>query len=216
MRPQSGDRLPPVHPRTRWWRRQASFRWSNDVWPRQFACWPSRALPEDDLLREVADKEALTRLSTVTRLKRIGENVWRAVGSTPPIEPILTQPDPPWEPPPFIFSLDIDTALPPAASDEQRRDAACHHLAALPQCTACVWTDRSATGGMTNGGAGALIEWPDGDEREVRAPAGSICSIYRVEMLALHSALSRLLENPAHIEDPIVVYNDSQSAMASL
>ena len=44
------------------------------------------------------------------------------------------------------------------------RDAASQHLAALPQCATWVWTDGSATGGVTNGGAGALIEWPDGDE----------------------------------------------------
>ena len=74
----------------------------------------------------------------------------------------------------------------------------------------------SATHGVTNGGADALIEWPDGGELEVRTPAGSICSSFRAEMLALLSALSHLRENPAHVEDPIVVCTDSHSALASL
>ena len=119
-------------------------------------------------------------------------------------------------PPPVTIRLDIGAALPPAASDEQRRDAASQHLAALPQCATWVWTDGSATDGVTDGGAGALIEWPDGGELEVRIPGGSICSSFRAEMLALHSALSHLQENPAHVEDPIVVCTDSQSALASL
>ena len=177
----------------------------------------ARALPEDDPLREVADREASTRLRAVTGWRCVGEEVWRAADISPPIEPILVQPDPPWEPvPPVTIRLDIGAALPPAASDEQRRDAASQHLAALPQCATWVWTDGSATDGVTNGGTGALIEWPDGGELEVRTPAGSICSSFRAEMLALHSALSHLRENPAHTEDPIVVCTDSQSALASL
>ena len=49
----------------------------------------ARALPEDDPLREVADREAPTRLRAVTGWRRVGEEVWRAAGTSPPIEPIL-------------------------------------------------------------------------------------------------------------------------------
>ena len=67
-----------------------------------------------------------------------------------------------------------------------------------------------------NGGVGALIDWPDGDGHEVRDPAGGICSTYRAEMLALYSALSGLLENLAHINDPIFVCTESQSVRHGL
>ncbi|KAF0300621.1 hypothetical protein FJT64_003287 [Amphibalanus amphitrite] len=84
------------------------------------------------------------------------------------------------------------------------------------QCATWVWTDGSATDGVLNGGAGALIVWPDGEERSVRAPAGRLCSSFRAEMVALQTALSFLLENPLHADDPVVICTDSQSALAAL
>ena len=57
------------------------------------------------------------------------------------------------------------------------RDAASQHLAALPQCATWVWTDGSATGGVTNGGAGALIEWPDGDEHMYSRQPCPLCEM---------------------------------------
>ena len=81
----------------------------------------------------------------------------------------------------------------PQCSDEQRRDAASQHLAALPQCATWVRTDGSATDGVTNGGAGAPIEWPDGGELEVRTPAGSICSSQGcARLMSCESNLTRL------------------------
>ncbi|XP_043199156.1 uncharacterized protein LOC122368902 [Amphibalanus amphitrite] len=84
------------------------------------------------------------------------------------------------------------------------------------KCATWVWTDGSATDGVLNGGAGALIVWPDGEERSVRAPAGRLCSSFRAEMVALQTALSFLLENPLHADDPVVICTDSQSALAAL
>ena len=54
--------------------------------------------------------------------------------------------------------------------------------------------------------------------RCVPAPGGPTAVRYLgvAEMLAPHSALSHLRENPAHVDDPIVVCTDSQSALASL
>ena len=83
------------------------------------------------------------------------------------------------------------------------------HLPALPQCATWVWTDGSASGGVTDGGAGVLIERPDGAEHEIRTPAGRLCSSFRAEMVALQAALSYLRDNPAHEDDPIVVCTDS-------
>ncbi|KAF0302217.1 putative RNA-directed DNA polymerase from transposon BS [Amphibalanus amphitrite] len=179
----------------------------------------ARALPEDDPLRAVADGEVRSRLSTVSGWRGVGEEAWREAGITPPIsiEPLLPRPAAPWEPPPPVsFCLDVGAALPPSATDEQRRDAASHHLAGLPQCATWVWTDGSATEGVTNGGAGALIVWPDDETAEIRTPAGRICSSYRAEMVALRAALNHLLEHPAHTEDPVVICTDSQSALAAL
>ncbi|KAF0311097.1 putative RNA-directed DNA polymerase from transposon BS [Amphibalanus amphitrite] len=177
----------------------------------------ARALPAGDPLRKVAESQVPTRLSTVTGWRGVGEETWRAAGICPPIEPILPLPDPPWEPSPTVsFGLDIGAAIPTAASDTWKRNAASQHLAALPQCATWVWTDGSATDGVLNGGAGALIVWPDGEERSVRAPAGRLCSSFRAEMVALRTALSFLLENPLHADDPVVICTDSQSALAAL
>lgn len=57
---------------------------------------------------------------------------------------------------------------------------------------------------------------PDGEERALRVPAGSLCSSFRAEMVALQAALALLAEHPTHTEDPIVVCTDSQSALAVL
>ena len=51
-------------------------------------------------------------------------------------------------------------------------------------------------GGVKNGGPGAVIVWPDGEEEELKTPAGRHCSSYRAEMLALKIGLEHLLGNP--------------------
>ena len=69
---------------------------------------------------------------------------------------------------------------------------------------------------MANGGAGASIICPNGEEDEIRTPAGRLSSSYRSEMAALQSALAQLLSSPALDEDPVIICTDSQSALASL
>ena len=61
---------------------------------------------------------------------------------------------------------------------------------------------------------GAIIR-PDGEEHEIRRPAGRLCSSFRTKLIALQAALKHLLF-PAHEEDPIVVCTDSRSALMSL
>ena len=176
----------------------------------------ARALPEGDPLRRVAEASAPSRLSTVTGWRTLGSEVWRAAGVEAPIEEALPPPDPPWVPAPLV-TFSLTTGLgPPPTSERHRREAATLHLASLPQCAVWVWTDGSASEGVLNGGAGALIEWPDGVEREVRAPAGGLCSSFRAEMVALRSALESLLESPRTTEEPLIICTDSQSALASL
>ena len=40
-----------------------------------------------------------------------------------------------------------------------------------------------------------MIIWPDGEEEELKTPAGRHCSSYRAEMLALLSGLEHLLNS---------------------
>ena len=47
------------------------------------------------------------------------------------------------------------------ASAAERERAAALHLASLPQCAIWLWTDGSAEGGVSKGGAGTVIVWPD-------------------------------------------------------
>ncbi|KAF0314448.1 hypothetical protein FJT64_015103 [Amphibalanus amphitrite] len=74
----------------------------------------------------------------------------------------------------------------------------------------------SASGGITDGGAGAFIERPDGEVTELRIAAGRLCSSYRAEMIALQAAADYLTDNPAHEEDPIIFCTDSMAALARL
>ena len=61
---------------------------------------------------EMGSERPPTHLRAVTGWRRVGEEAWRAAGISPPIEPILVQPDPPWEPvPPVTIRLDIGAAL---------------------------------------------------------------------------------------------------------
>ena len=116
----------------------------------------------------------------------------------------------------MTFHLQVGQPLQSTATDQQRREAATEHLAALPQRATWVRTDRSVEAGVLNGGAGAFMDRSDGEEHELRRTAGRICSCFRAEMIALRKALQFLLDNPAHTEDHVVVCTDSQSALASL
>ena len=134
-----------------------------------------------------------------------------------PIEPVPPPGVPPWSrPAPVTFDLEAGARLPPGSSAENRRQEAALCLASLPQCATWVWTDGSAEGGVLNGGAGVLIEWPDDTSQELRAPAGGLCSSYRAELMALRAALQHLLQHPAHEEDPVIFCTDSQAALAVL
>ena len=174
------------------------------------------ALPAEDPLRQVAEDPVPDRLPSVTGWRRVGREAWEAAGVSLPIEPILPLSAPPWEGGASVtFNLGVG-ALPVGASDQQKLQAATLHLGSLPQCATWIWTDGSASGGVLDGGAGAFIEWPDGEQHELREPAGRLCSSYRAEMVALHTAVNFLLEHPAHDDDPIIICTDSQSSLATL
>ena len=175
------------------------------------------ALPPDDPLHALAVADPPRRLKSVTGWRQVGREAWRELGVTLPVEPLLPERPPPWTPSTAIrFSLNIGAALPPGASESTKKETALHHLAELPQTATWVWTDGSATGGVSCGGAGALIVYPDDDRHELRTPAGAWCSSFRAEMTALRAALDHLLETPRDTTDPVVFCTDSQSALAAL
>lgn len=179
----------------------------------------AHALPVHDPLRSVAEAEVRPRLKSVTGWREVGHDAWRAAGIALPIEPLLPDRAPPWEVaacPHVSFGLDIGTSRRDAPAEELRR-AAQNHLASLPQRATWVWTDGSADAGVRNGGAGAVVEWPDGAIDELRLPAGQLCSSFRAEMVALRSALDHLRNHPQlDPQLPIIFCTDSQSALAAL
>ena len=153
-----------------------------------------RALPPRESLREVGDASVRPRLSSVTGWRECGLAAWRAAGVTLPVEPILPRRLPLWTASIGVtFRSDIGPGLPARTSDQKKREVAIHHLAIVPQTATWVWTDGAADAGVTNGGAGACIELPDGGTRELQAAAGGICYSYRAEMVALSLALVHLV-----------------------
>ena len=167
----------------------------------------------------MADAAVTPRLLSVTAWRSVGGEVWRAAGIEASIEPVEPARTAPWvEVTSVEFDLEAGAHLPPGTSAEVRRRKAAAHLESLPQQATWVWTDGSATAGVLDGGAGVLIEWPDGSTHEISAPAGALCSSYRAEMVALREALGYLRDHPAHTdsESLIVVCTDSQAALSAL
>ena len=176
----------------------------------------ARALPESDPLRVSAEASPPARLKGTQGWRTVGSEAWRAAGIESSVEQSLTRRPPPWERTEGVtFGLTVG-ALRPGAPPAEKRRVAEEHLAALLQCATWMWTDGSADGGVLNG-AGVLVVRPEGEEAELRIPAGSLCSIFRAEMFVLDAALKHLSE---HLEedpgDPVVVCTDSRSALASL
>ncbi|XP_043213789.1 ribonuclease H-like [Amphibalanus amphitrite] len=115
------------------------------------------------------------------------------------------------------FRLDIGNHISRTAPPDVRRERAEEHLATLPDDAVWVWSDGSAEGGVSAGGSGALIILPSGEEHELRAPAGKICSSTRAELVAIRGALEMLLRLEGGLaESPVIVCADSQEALATL
>ena len=80
----------------------------------------------------------------------------------------------------------------------------------------CSPTDESLDGVVRDGGAGAFIEWPDGATSKLRSLADHLCSSIWTELTALLSAIHHLLHHQAHTQLPVVICNDSHSALVAL
>ena len=81
--------------------------------------------------------------------------------------------------------LDIGADIQRAAHGDVRLAAAQRYLATLPAQGVWIWSNGSAKRGVTARGGGALITLPSVEEREVRMPAGAVCSSTRAELVAI-------------------------------
>ncbi|KAF0288070.1 putative RNA-directed DNA polymerase from transposon BS [Amphibalanus amphitrite] len=174
------------------------------------------ALPPEDPLRAVAMADPPQRLKLVTGWRQVGREALRELRVELPVEALLPERPPPWTPTGKItFNLSIG-ALPAGAARSTKRDAALHHLASMTQCATWAWTDGSSSGGILRGGAGALIVGADDSRTELRVPAGTLCSSFRAEMVALQVTLDHILEHQRDAPEPVIICTDSLSAVAAL
>ena len=95
-----------------------------------------------------------------------------------------------------MLRIHTTTVRPTKRTDppDKRLKAVQETLADLPPADYTVYTDGSATDGVENGGAGAVIYRGETELRRIRTPAGRWTSSYRAEMTALDSALAYLQE----------------------
>ncbi|XP_043212000.1 uncharacterized protein LOC122376264 [Amphibalanus amphitrite] len=173
------------------------------------------ALPPEDPLHQLAMDDPPRRLKLITGWREVGREVLRELRVELPVEPLLPKRPPPWTPSgPITFNVGIG-ALPAGAANSTKREAALQHLASLTQCAIWAWTDGSASGGVLRGGAGALVIGADDSRTELRIPAGTLCSSFRAEMVALQKTLEHIIENESGT-DPVIICTDSMSAVAAL
>ncbi|XP_043237551.1 uncharacterized protein LOC122389502 [Amphibalanus amphitrite] len=158
----------------------------------------------------------VARLKLVTGWRQVGREALRELRVELPVEALLPERPPPWTPTGKItFNLSIG-ALPAGAARSTKRDVALHHLASMTQCATWAWTDGSSSDGILRGGAGALIVGADDSRTELRVPAGTLCSSFRAEMVALQVTLDHILEHQRDAPEPVIICTDSLSAVAAL
>jgi len=134
-------------------------------------------------------------------------------------EPLLmTAEIPPWTTPGNIRIIYDSEGLGREVPGGTRRQRAQSILQELPEPH--IFTDGSAIGGTTNGGAGFAVYTARGVVREGRFPAGRFCSSYRAEQVALERAMDQVLEdkNEDYITaaDGVTFLSDSQSTLRKL
>ena len=102
------------------------------------------------------------------------------------------------------------------ASEQSRRAATEKRLDSLPSPDSAfwVWSDGSADESVSMGGVGALILLPGGEKRELRVPAGRLCSSTHAELIALRAAVRGLHGPLAAL--PVVACLDSRAALLLL
>ncbi|KAF0305651.1 Ribonuclease H [Amphibalanus amphitrite] len=176
------------------------------------------SLPEGDPLRTVGEAVVPRRLRTTEGWREVGLAALSAAGAKDiPVETRLHHSLPPWTDSTAVqFHLDLGPRASRAISAETRRAAAEERIRELPPEAVWVWSDGSAEGGVENGGGGALLRPPNGDDLEVRVPAGRFCSSTRAELTALLAALEAAAELPGCRGVPVVACLDSKAALLLL
>ncbi|KAF0301100.1 hypothetical protein FJT64_026527 [Amphibalanus amphitrite] len=178
------------------------------------------SLPGDDPLHAVGEMHVAPRLRTTTGWRDVGHRALAWTGAADvKVEGRPTKTIPPWDHhgEAVTFCLDVGPGGQRAAPAHIRRGAAEATLEHLPPRATWIWSDGSAEGGVSQGGGGATITFPSGETREVRVPAGQLCSSTRAELCALKAALNAIRDADADIaDDPIVIYTDSQAALRML
>ncbi|KAF0309739.1 Ribonuclease H [Amphibalanus amphitrite] len=178
------------------------------------------SLPGDDPLHAVGEMHVAPRLRTTTGWRDVGHRALAWTGAADvKVEGRPTKTIPPWDHhgEAVTFCLDVGPGGQRAAPAHIRRGAAEATLEHLPPRATWIWSDGSAEGGVSQGGGGATITFPSGETREVRVPAGQLCSSTRAELCALKAALNAIRDADADIaDDPIVICTDSQAALRML
>ena len=134
-------------------------------------------------------------------------------------EPLLMAAEiPPWVTPQGVRIVHDATGLGRDVPDDTRRQRAQSILRDLPKPH--IFTDGSAEGGTTNGGAGFVVFTDRGVECEGKYAAGRFCSSYRAEQTALERAMDRILEDrdEAYVREAegLTFLSDSQSTLRKL
>ena len=176
------------------------------------------SLPEADPLRTIGEARPPRRLTTTTGWREVGATAVAAAGAqNVPVEIWLHHTLPPWrEATKVHFHLDLGPQARRDAPEEMRRAAAESRLQELPTDAIWIWSDGSADGGVANGGGGALLLPPNEEAREIRVPAGRLCSSTRAELTALHAALEAIPEIPQYEGQTVIICLDSKAALLLL
>ena len=176
------------------------------------------SLPGSDPLRAVGEASPTQRLKTASGWRQVGRSALEMVGARDtPVEPRLHHTLPPRADSSAVcFHLDLGPQASRAATDRSRRTTAEARLRELPGEAIWIWSDGSAEAGVSSGGGGALVTTPDGEERQIRVPAGQLCSSTRAELVALLAAVEAVLELPQRGGLPEVACLDSRAALLLL
>ena len=133
------------------------------------------SLPEGEPLRALAEATPTRRLKTTTGWRDRGREALAQLDRHINFEEPLRITVPPWCAPEGVtFSLEVGPDGRRDRPPDIRRRAAEDRLAELPSEATWIWSDGSASGGVMDGGGGAIISFPSGDTREVRVAAGSL------------------------------------------
>ena len=176
------------------------------------------SLPEGDPLRKVGHADPRRRLSTTSGWRDVGREALAAAGAGDvPVDVRLHHTIAPWKDTSKItINTDLGLGARRSASVASRRETAERRLAELPAEAVWIWSDGSANAGVADGGGGAVVLLPGGEEREVRVPAGRLCSSTRAELTALLEALRAVPELNPPEDLPAVVCLDSKAALMLL